>query len=100
QAKAGMLGMTPATLGLAAALGIVVFVGKQAIENYKAQETASNQLTQAYATQKDTLAKHRGEIDAFLQTNKRYIADQYDTEAALASLVRAGNNETDALRIL
>jgi hypothetical protein len=100
QAKAGMLGMTPAMLGLAAAMGIVVFTGKAAIDNYKAQETASRLLEQAYATQNDTLAKHHAAIEAFLGTNAKYITDQYDTQTALAQVVRAGNNTTQALRIL
>ncbi len=177
QAKAGFLGMTPATLGLAAALGVVVYVGKAAIENYKAQEEANLSLTQAVeannaevgksstihrdvskqiaantaaqrhlaeveagmptkhaattlqlmhlqdaqkkaadtaralaAAQKPVIdratnqtivfAQLRADLESFLTTNKRFIANQYDTETALGAIVRAGNNEKDAMRLL
>jgi hypothetical protein len=99
-AQKSFMGLTPAVLGAGLALGAVVVVGKAAIENYKAQEEATNLLEQAYATQNDTLKNHRAEIERFLDTNKRFISDQYDTEAAMASLIRAGYGETEAIRIL
>lgn len=100
QAQAGMLGLSSTTMLLGATLGVAIAVGKAGIENYKKQEEATNLLTQAYATQKDTLAAHKAEIERFLSTNAAFISDQYDTEAAMAALVRAGNSETDAIRIL
>ncbi len=47
QAKAGFLSMTPATLALAAVLAAVITVGKAAIDNYKLQTDANNELAQA-----------------------------------------------------
>jgi hypothetical protein len=100
QAQAGMLGLSASTIALGAAVAGIVIVGKAALENYKALEDATLGLNQAYATQKDTLAAHDRQLQDFLTTNRRFISNQYDVMAALALVVRAGNNTTDAFKIL
>jgi len=100
EAKAGLAGLQAQTLLLTAAVGGMVLVGKAAIENAKKQNEAFDQLTQAYSTQKDTLDAHKAAILDFIKTNKGFISDQYDTETAMAAVIRAGYNTTDMLRIM
>lgn len=40
------------------------------------------------------------ELDAFLDKNKAFISDQYDTREALAVSIRAGNDSTTSMRLL
>jgi|SRR5882672_2003401 len=98
--KASLFGLNVESLALVAVLAVLYKVGSDGIENFKKQETATNLLTQAYATQKDTLAEHGAAIEAFLNTNARFISDQYDTQEALASIIRAGYDTAAALNIL
>ncbi len=202
EAKLGMLGLSATALGVGLALAAVVIVGKAAVENYKHQEEATNQLKQATDAYNETagttittvgesakviqaaqdaaskatdaltistgaaakaqmaytdaVKKHGAEsqqatiaainlndanirlkqvqdantdaqaklaavtatsttevyrqginladltakYEAFKQANAGFISDQYDTETALAAIVRSGENETDAMRIL
>lgn len=101
QAQAGMLGFTPQVLMAGAALAGLVFVGESAVKNFEKQQQATKDLTQAYGTQHDTLAAHQAQINKFLEDNKRFIADQYDTQLALANLVRTGLFPAkDAFRVL
>jgi len=100
EAKAGIAGLQAQTLLLTAAVGGMVLVGKAAIENAKKQNEAFDQLTQAYSTQNDTLDAHKAAILDFIKTNKGFISDQYDTETAMAAVIRAGYNTTDMLRIM
>src|SRR6185312_13843606 len=100
QANKGLLGLGAATLVAAAAATALVVVGKAAIENAKKQEEAFDQLTQAYSTQKDTLDAHKQAILDFIETNKGFISDQYDTETAMAKVIRAGYDTKDMFRIM
>lgn len=100
EAKAGMLGLSMTTLGLAAVLGVALVVGKAAVENFKKQEEATNQLKQATDAQHISLSDLQKAYEVFKTTNAGFITDQYDTETALAAVVRSGENQTDALRIL
>src|ERR1044072_9388802 len=100
KAQAGISKLGIGVIALTISMGVLIEVGKAAIENSKSLEEANDQLTQAYATQKDTLAAHEAQIQDFLETNKRVIADQYDTRTALAAVVRAGHDNTEAFRIL
>lgn len=100
QAKAGFLGMNAGVLAMAVALGFAIKVGKDALDNYAAQQTALNLLDQAYHTQGDTLDNNRQRLDAFISTNAAFISNQYDVIGAMANIVRAGNKTVDSWRIL
>jgi hypothetical protein len=100
EAQAGFLKLAAGAVVLGAAVAAVVIVGKAAYENYKAQETATNQLKQATDAQGISLRDLQTAYEEFKAVNAGFISDQYDTETALAAIVRSGENETDAIRIL
>jgi hypothetical protein len=100
EAKAGMLGLSASTLGLAAVFGVMYVVIKASVENLKKQEGATLSLKQATDAQHISLGDLQAAYEKFKATNAGFISDQYDTEAALAAVVRSGENQTDALRIL
>ncbi len=100
QAKAGFLGMSAATLGLAVALGGLVIVGKAAIANTEAMDKAHLSLQQATKASKESYNALQGAFDAWAQANKKYIPDQYAAETALSAFVRAGNSAKDSMRML
>lgn len=77
---------------------------KAAIE---ANADAQQKLTDATATvttevyhQSINLDSLKAKYAEFKSANAGFISDQYDTETALAAIVRSGENETDAIRIL
>src|SRR5437764_13614806 len=96
QAQAGFLKLNAATLGLSADLGVMVVVGKSAIENTEAQEKAHKSLSQATDVAKLNFQEMQKAFDDWAEANKRYIPNQYAAETALAAFVRAGANEKDA----
>lgn len=72
-----------------------------------ASTDAQEQLTKATATTTDQVYRQGINLDdlkkryeEFKSVNAGFISDQYDTETALAAIVRSGENETDAMRIL
>jgi len=100
EAKASFLGMSASLLALTAVLGAVIVIGKAAIENYEAQQTALLGLEQATKATGQNYDKVKAAVQGFIDTNKQYISNQYDVISAAALITRAGNNETDMLRIL
>ncbi len=100
EAKLGMLGLSAAAIGVGLALAAVVLVGKAGLENYKKQEEATNLLKQATDSQGMSLGYLLDTYEKFKVANAGFISDQYDTEAALAAVVRSGETEEDAMRIL
>lgn len=97
KAQAGMLGLSASTLLLSAAIAGVVFVGKSALDNYESLDKAQKNLAQAYGK---TGIHLQNAFNAWATMNKRFISDQYDAEVALASFVRAGSGQREALRLL
>jgi len=61
-----MLSLNMATAAAAVGLGILIKIGKDGIENYKAQEEALKGLDQAYTTQNQNLAHGRQLIEEFI----------------------------------
>ena len=86
--KSSLLGMATGA-GLAAiGIGGLYEIGKSALSNYEAQQAASSQLAQAFATQGESVPTTQ--IQAFLDKNKAFISNQYDAEQAIANATRAG----------
>lgn len=107
QAQKSFLGLSASTLALAAGIAIVVTVGKAAVDNYKAQQSATLGLNQAVAafnaTHKQTPINQKAlndEVANWLELNKEYIPNQYDATAAVAQAVRAGNDQVTSMRIV
>jgi len=99
-AQKGMLSLNVTTAALAVGLGVLIKIGKDGVENYKAQEEALKGLDQAFASQNQNLALGRQMIEEFIATNARFITNQYDVIKAFAAITRAGHSETEAMRIL
>lgn len=99
-AQKGFAGLNLSVVALAAVLGILAKVGQDAVENYGKQENALNLLKQATDTQGLSFDDVKGKVEDFIQTNKAYIDNQYDVITAAGQAVRAGNNQTDTLRLL
>jgi hypothetical protein len=100
EASAGMLGMNASTLGLAAALGGLIFLGKAAIDNTEAQRKAHLELQQATDVTKESFTGMQAAFDAWAAANKRFIPDQYAAEGALAAFVRTGVSTKTAMQEL
>lgn len=100
KAKAGFLGMSPALMGLTVALGALVLVGKSAIANTEAQAKANLSLKQAADVTKGSFSGLQDQFEAFAETNKRFIANQYDAETSLAAFIRTGVGAKTAMREL
>lgn len=100
QAQQGLAGLNVGAAALAIGLGLLVKVGKDAVDNYSSQETALLGLQQATDTQKLNYDKVKGSVEDFIQTNKAYISNQYDVIAAAGNIVRAGHDEKDTMRLL
>src|SRR5260370_23886745 len=86
EAKLGAL--TKGLIGLSAAGYGVYTIGKSIVDNYEDQQKAALSLSQAFQTQGKAVPTK--EIQAFLDKNKGFIADQYDAEKAIATAMRAG----------
>lgn len=97
QAQAGMLGLNVATVALAVTLGTLIFVGKEAVQNYRAQQDALSDLEQAFQSQGDLLDFHRKAIDDWIETNRRFISNQYEARSAMAEVIRSGAGEAAAI---
>jgi len=96
-ASSGALG-----IGIGAALvGTTMLIegSKKAIENSDRQEQSTRSLTQAYDTMGQSLQVQGAWIGAFLNTNRRFIDDQYAARDAIATLVRAGYDQVEVQRI-
>lgn len=83
---------------------VVDFRRRQLEENLtKAQQELTDAEAEG-ATQKQTAVIYQEgmnrELDAFLEKNKQFISDQYDTREALAAAIRAGNDSTTSMRLL
>lgn len=101
EANAGFLKMNTAALAAGLGLAGLVMVGKSAISNAEAQAKATADLAQAYGTTRDKLSDYQATLTDFLITNSKFIADQFDVQAALANVVRSGlNPEMEAFRVL
>ncbi len=90
-------------VGTAAALvgvGAVIEGGKSMIENADRNEEAQRNLSSAFQDQGKSLENHQAEIDAFLNSNRRLISDQYEAKDSIASIVRAGFDWTQAQRLM
>src|SRR6185312_5217668 len=99
-AQKSFLGLQASTIALAAVLFVLIKLGKDAEDNYKKQTSATDDLTQAYATQGETLAANKQEIEDWLRLNAKYIDDQYDAQHAIALFVRAGNDQARTMRLI
>jgi hypothetical protein len=86
--KSSFLGMASGAGIAAIGVGALYEIGKSALDNYEAQEKASADLAQAFKTQGQAVPT--AQIQAFLDKNKGFIADQYDAEKAIATAERAG----------
>jgi hypothetical protein len=89
-----------AVAGLGAAIGLLIVGGKSMIDNTRAFEEAQLSLSQALGGSKDKLAAMQKAFDAWAETNKAYIPDQYAAETALAAFVRAGSKAKETMRLL
>src|SRR5260370_380004 len=100
KAQAGFAGLNVSTLALGAALGVLVVVGKSAIENTEAQAKAHASLQQAADVTKGSFNQLQGGFDKWAEANKRYIPNQYAAETALAGFVRTGVTAQTAMEEL
>lgn len=90
QAKASFLGLNGSTLALTATLGLLVAASKSAMDIAKKNEEAHKALAQAVHIQRGSVQLLQEQLDAWIGKNRQYISDSYDTEKALAAIVRAG----------
>ena len=101
-ALGGVLGSSGAFgLGVGAAvIGLTGLfeMGKSMINNADAQETAANDLAQAYATLGEKAPIKV--IDQFINQNARFIPSMYAVEEGFASLARAGFNDTEQMKLM
>lgn len=95
-----MLDLTATTALVGVALGALIYVGKSAIDNAKAQEEANNQLNQAYEASGQALMERPGQIDAFIEANKRFIDNQYAAKDSIAAFIRSGMDTDTALKLM
>jgi predicted nucleic acid-binding Zn-ribbon protein len=89
-------------LGIGAALvGTTALIagGKAAIDNADTLEKSTLLLTQAYDSQGQSLQNQGYWINQFLDTNRKYIDNQYAARDSIASLVRAGYDQVTVQRI-
>lgn len=93
-AAGSLLGFNGGLIGAAISLGTIYELGKSALQNSESQDAAARDLAQAFATQGKAVPT--AQVQQFLETNKRLIDNQYDAEAALAKVTRAGFAEGDA----
>ena len=100
KAKAGFGGLNLSTLALGAALGGLILVGKDAIKNTEEMDTAHRHLQQAADATHRSFDNLQSGFDAWSSANKRYIANQYDAETALANFIRTGLTAPEAMRAL
>lgn len=99
-ARASLLSLQAETIAFSLGLAALVLVGKAAVENAQKQEDAWGQLEQAYGAAGDSLDRHKEAIQNFIAENAKYIEDQYDTETAMAAVLRAGFSTEEMLRIV
>ena len=100
EAKTGFFGLNAATAGLAIGLGALVLVGKSAIANTEAMDKSHLGLAQAVKATHGNLTALQAQFDSWATTNKRYVADQYNAESALANFVRTGLGAKLSMRAL
>ncbi|HXI96341.1 MAG TPA: hypothetical protein VNG04_09450, partial [Candidatus Acidoferrum sp.] len=90
-------------LGIGAAViggGVAIELGKSMIDNADKNETAQRGLEQAFQSQGKSLFDYQGQIDSFLNKNRRFISDQYEVKDAFATATRAGNDWGTTQRIV
>jgi hypothetical protein len=100
QASQSFMGLNIQTAALIFAIGALVEIGKQSIANTKAHEQATNDLAQAAKTQGVYFGDLDRATEGFIETNKAFISNQYDAKESMAEIVRAGNDQGSALRML
>lgn len=100
QANAGLVGFNTSTLALAAVLAGVVTVGRAAIENHKQQDEALKGLSQAESTKAGNYSLFNKQLLDFIDTNARYIDNQYDVITAAGQFIRAGVDQKTTMQLL
>jgi len=103
-ALGGVMGSSGALgIGLGAAIvgvGGLVEATKSIVEISEAHETSVRDLSQAYQSAGVNLSKYQGSIDAFLDTNARFIADQNVAREGFAEFTRAGLTQNEVMRAM